>query len=234
MKFVIGIVVGAVLVIALADLFPTDPKQWLDALKAHRSLEEPVVEGAELAAEVVEDPVAQSPAGVEVQTPLPDRTLPVGDVLAKADSRPELATGAGSEAVEETAATEGADLDGRADLNGNDADGIGNDAGMGSFPQMLEEDPVNTESAQPSAGELPGGPQDGLEDERQKARLWTAFYSERSASGFARQLERTLGQPFGVERSGAQQYWVTYAYTEDAELKKVESHLAQAFGEADR
>ena len=44
------------------------------------------------------------------------------------------------------------------------------------------------------------------------ATIWTPFYSEISASGFANRLSLVLNQPFEVARSGAGRYSVTFVH----------------------
>ena len=51
--------------------------------------------------------------------------------------------------------------------------------------------------------------------------IWTPFYSEISASGFASRLSQALDQPFEVARSDAGRYSVTFAYDSPEDRDRV-------------
>ena len=63
------------------------------------------------------------------------------------------------------------------------------------------------------------------------AQIWTAFYSERSAEGFAKQLSQTLGVAFQVRKMDAQEYWVTFAYDEVHELDEIRAQITKTLGQ---
>ncbi|MEE4360997.1 MAG: hypothetical protein V2I63_05665 [Pseudomonadales bacterium] len=74
---------------------------------------------------------------------------------------------------------------------------------------------------------LPGGTPDpsdpGARVERKGAlqAVWTPFHSERSASGFAARLATSLDHPFEVVRRGPGRYEVAFAYREEAERRRL-------------
>ena len=60
--------------------------------------------------------------------------------------------------------------------------------------------------------------------------VWTPFYSQLSADGFARRMTGFTAHPFSVRREGAGRYQVVFAYTDEDERARVLSALATATG----
>ncbi len=205
MKFLLGVMIGAVVVLALAEYLPANPREWgeFDFGKWKEAVREgvqaPPPNGSEvLVAQESTDAVNPSIVQEKLQdAPLPEEVLV--PVALDDEAVEEVADEVAEKEEVETPSEE-----------------------IESLPASPVPEPVSTDSGEKAVADF---------DTAQTARLWTSFYSERSATGFARQLEKTLGGQFEVERQSAQEYWVTYAYANLADLTRVQSHLIAAFGE---
>lgn len=62
------------------------------------------------------------------------------------------------------------------------------------------------------------------------APVWVPFHSEMSASGFAGRLSRSLDHPFRVERRGPGRYQVVFAYRDDAQRRSLLRDAAELTG----
>ena len=62
--------------------------------------------------------------------------------------------------------------------------------------------------------------------------VWSPFYSEASARGFAGRLVRELEVPFEVRKAGPSQYLVTASYRDDRERSAIEARVAGMTGGA--
>ena len=60
--------------------------------------------------------------------------------------------------------------------------------------------------------------------------VWTPFYSEASARGFAGRLVRELDVPFEVRKAGPSQYLVTASYRDAQERSAIEARVATMTG----
>ena len=61
--------------------------------------------------------------------------------------------------------------------------------------------------------------------------VWSNFYSERSARGFARQLSQNLDVPLSVEKRGSTNYAVTYTSSSPADWQSVQAQLKSVLGD---
>ena len=62
------------------------------------------------------------------------------------------------------------------------------------------------------------------------APVWTAFHSERSASGFAETLSRELGHAFTIDKQGAGKYQVVFAYASESERTRLLNEIDSIIG----
>lgn len=229
MKFILGLVAGAAVVIGIAgarvgesDKFEElsaeavdGLKQWLSDLRlqsaqadtpAHATIGKASPKTTE---EGTGEAIQRAPQEAESgQTA--DALLFPGDSIpndsSESTEQPRRQTGEGPVAVSEASA-----LSGQTPVARYESETEGSEPGI----DMTFTSPVTAEPT-PEYVESP---------------VWTAFYSEASARGFARRLSDALDRPFEVRRTSAQQYLVTFRYTDEAEWVTVQNQMHAVLGE---
>ena len=66
--------------------------------------------------------------------------------------------------------------------------------------------------------------------EQGEAIAWSAFHSEASAAGFANRLTTALAHTFSVRKEGAANYLVTYSYADQNQLQELQQNIARITG----
>ncbi len=174
MRFMIGLLVGAALVLTLAPLLELRPTQIVEGMRAQWTLSESVPGPSGSVTEVAPDPLPVLPLATEA--------LPVSPLPPEPDARPALAVAAD-----------------------DDVHSPG--------------DPPEAESAN-AAGEGDSGWQS----------VWTPFYSQMSAEGFARRLADTTERAFAVRKEAPGRYQVVFAYADEQERARVLAAFSAATG----
>jgi hypothetical protein len=73
-------------------------------------------------------------------------------------------------------------------------------------------------------------PETLTEPEQKSQTVWVPFHSERSASGFAERLTASLDHPFRVERRGPGRYQVVFAYADEPQRQALLTQAAETMG----
>jgi len=173
MRFMIGLLVGAALVLTLVTRLGLQPAQIADGLRAQGSLTEPVSEAS-----------GHEPAGLSEWLP--------SQLAAAAEQR--LASGP-----------------------------IKSD-------QPTVEPAAKAEADQPLSNEPEVSASAVAKQDSGWQSVWTPFYSQLSAEGFARRLADTTARPFAVRKEAAGRYQVVFAYADEDERARMLEAFAAATG----
>lgn len=103
------------------------------------------------------------------------------------------------------------------------------DANVLSFAAVKEQERAD-EFSSASRREQGGMPPPGVAVQSRWQDVWKPFYSEESARGFARGLERVSGVELQVRKLGAGRYQVAFVHDTEAEREQLLQRLSRASG----
>lgn len=214
MRFIIGLICGAAVILLLTQALGTAQRDWLVQV---RSLLDAVAVRVGDALDLPPRSPAATANRLEVPAAVPSH---------EASPSPAGAAEAGPLVVPAVAAHSD-DASAGPPLAMTPADGAAADPAKQPIPRPPDPLPVDGDSEHPLAL---AAEQSGAARPDTDQPVWVPFHSEMSASGFADRLSESLDHPFRVERRGPGRYQVVFAYRDEEQRREVLSEAATVTG----